>query len=165
MNIKQLTQAQRKRLGYYAWAGPLFGLALVNIAFLIFVLFEMLTSNSPASLTLKDVFQFFLFWGSVNLYGVFMCYLIGLLPAVITGAVAVRCKYKKDEAICAALVGASPYVALYIVGIAIDGFDTDWGAWLIVAPIGAIAGALCACTRRTSADQKPPVISSTQQPI
>ena len=165
MNKERLSSTQRKRLGYYAWAGPLFGLAQVNIAFLVIVLFEIITSTSSASLTLKDVFHFFLFWGAVNLYGVFMCYLIGLLPAVITGAVAVRCKHKKDEAICAALVGASPYVTLYIIGIALDGFDTDWGAWLIVAPIGAIAGALCACTRRTSADQKPPVISSTQQPI
>lgn len=164
MNTKPLTQAQRKRLGYYAWAGPLFGLATVNIAFLIGFLFQDVTSNNLHDFTLKDLYQFLAVWGAINIYGVFICYVIGLLPAVITGVIAVRCKRKKDEVICASLIGASPYISLYLIGVILEGLNSGWNAWLAIAPIGAIAGAFCACTKRSAITTDTITTSLTQQP-
>ena len=146
---------KRNQVFYYMWAGPLFGLAIVNLILFGYWIWDgMVEARITLNFSIKELYDAVMIVGFVNFFGIFVAYLVGLIPAAITGAIAVRYERKIDEAICAALVGAAPFTSLWIAAVIMYGLDKELLPLILLAPIGAASGALCAYTRGTGTRAK-----------
>lgn len=121
---------------YFMAVGPLVGFALVIACLIIVAIPELYESNRI------DVIHLFQISLAILIYGFFVAYLVGMLPALITGVISSKGKTNAQQIRYAVISGAASCLVLSLP------FQTGWAYSLGTAVLGALSGLGCILLRQ-----------------
>ncbi len=126
------------RVLHYAIFGPIMGLLLIDLGIIGTFIYEHINENSLQTSLLHSMVNSLMFFGLINLYGVFIAYVVGLLPAILTGLAVNIMRDRFQEAFIAMIAGAIPFLL-----IALFADHNAALALLWLAAVGALSGLVC----------------------
>lgn len=122
---------------YFIVIGPLVGFALVLICLIIAAIPEMFTDGFG----INNILLFFQISLAILIYGFFVAYLVGMLPALVTGVISGKGETNTQQIKYAVISGAISCLLLTLP------FKIEWMFNLGAFVLGAFSGLGCILLR------------------